>query len=332
MPKVSGLVAEEPLMVIANPGAGNAAQSDRRCAIIMAGGDGTRLASLTRAITGRDVPKQFCALLGEQTMLEQTRVRVALAIAPEDTLTVVNRKHEVFYAPLLRDEPGRNVVVQPSNRGTAPALLYAMLRLAAKCPGASVAVMPSDHYLSDEREFMRHVDAAFNIVAGRPELTVMLGMAALAPETSYGWIEPGNSLFTGDFVLSSVRSFVGTPPLDTAINLMRRGSLWNSCVIVARISTLIGLIMMAEPELYVAFASIRHLFGTAAEREAIDRIYVDIVERSFAHDILTSCPVNLAVMPVRGVAFADLGEERRVLDTARRIGVMPAWMTAAAPG
>jgi mannose-1-phosphate guanylyltransferase len=313
-------------MISSNANAGKSALSDRRCAIIMAGGDGTRLASLTRAITGHDVPKQFCALLTEHTLLEQTRRRAALTIAPEDTLTVVSRKHEPFFTPLLRNDPGRNVVIQPSNRGTAPAL-----RLAAKCPGASVAVMPSDHYLSDEREFMRHVDAAFNIVAARPELTVMLGMAALAPETSYGWIEPGTSIFSGDFVLSSVRSFVGTPPLDTAISLMRRGSLWNSCVIVARISTLIGLIMMAEPELYFAFASMRHLFGTTFERDSVDRLYADVAERSFAHDILKSCPVNLAVMPVRGVAFTDLGEERRVLDTARRIGVTPTWMTQSAP-
>jgi mannose-1-phosphate guanylyltransferase len=310
--------------------AGTSSPRNRRYAIIMAGGDGTRLASLTRAITGHEVPKQFCALLGEQTLLEQTHRRVALAIAPEDTLTVVSRKHRAFYTPLLRDVPSRNVVVQPSNRGTAPALLYSLLRLAASDPDASVAVMPSDHYLSNEREFMRHVEAAYSVVEGRPELTVMLGMAALAPETSYGWIEPGNSLFTGNFVISSVRNFVGTPPLDTAIDLMRRGSLWNSCVIVARLSTLIGLIMMAEPQLYFGFSSIRHLFGTAFEGEAVDKVYLDAPERSFAHDILTSCPVNLAVMPVRGVAFTDLGEAHRVLDTARRIGITPKWMAQAA--
>ncbi len=310
--------------------AGKATHRDRRYAIIMAGGDGTRLASLTRAITGHEVPKQFCALLGEHTLLEQTRRRAALGFLPENTMTVVSRKHEPFYSPLLHDMPNGNLVVQPSNRGTAPALLYSLMRLAAKAPDASVVVMPSDHYLSNEREFMRHVDAAFNVIDGRPELTVMLGMAALAPETSYGWIEPGISIFNGDFRISAVRSFVGTPPLDTAIDLMRRGSLWNSCVIVARISTLIGLIMMAEPLLYFSFSSIRHLFGSAFEHEAVTRLYAEAPERSFAHDILKSCPVNLAVMPVRGVAFTDLGEAHRVVDTARRIGITPKWMAESA--
>jgi len=43
-------------------------------AIILAGGDGTRLLSLTRRIAGLDLPKQFCQILGKETLLEQTRL------------------------------------------------------------------------------------------------------------------------------------------------------------------------------------------------------------------------------------------------------------------
>ncbi len=312
-------------MIVQNKPSGR----DRRCAVIMAGGDGARLAPLTRAITGTDAPKQFCALLGSEALLTDTRRRARLAISTDDTMLVVSRKHEQFYAPLVNDVPARNLVVQPSNRGTAPALLYALLRIAADGRDASIAVMPSDHFLSNEREFMRHVGAAFDIVARRPELTVMLGMAALAPETSYGWIEPGPAMISGSFAISSVRNFVAAPKHEAAIDLMRRGSLWNSCVIVARLSTLLALIMMAEPELYLDFAAARHLLGTAAEREAVERLYDAAPVRSFAYDVLASCPVNLAVMPVRGVAFTDLGETCRVLDAARRIGLTPKWADAA---
>ncbi len=87
--------------------------------------------------------------------------------------------------------------------------------------------------------------------------------------------------------------------------------------------------MMAEPELYLDFATARHLLGTAAEREAVERLYDAAPIRSFAYDVLASCPVNLAVMPVRGVAFTDLGEACRVLDAARRIGITPKWADAA---
>ena len=56
-------------------------------ALILAGGDGTRLRALTRRLAGDDRPKQFCALLGEQTLLEQTRRRAARLIAPARTLS-----------------------------------------------------------------------------------------------------------------------------------------------------------------------------------------------------------------------------------------------------
>ena len=77
-------------------------QSDR-WAIILAGGDGTRLRPLTRVIAGDERPKQFCAVLGNDTLLDQTRSRVALSVAPAQTLFVLTRAHAPFYAPLLGD-------------------------------------------------------------------------------------------------------------------------------------------------------------------------------------------------------------------------------------
>jgi mannose-1-phosphate guanylyltransferase len=114
-------------------------------AVILAGGDGTRLKPLTRRIAGDDRPKQFCSVLGKGTLLEETHRRAALELAPERTLYVVNRLHEPYYASILFDQPSANLVTQPSNRGTAPAILYSLLRIAAIDPNALVAFFPSDH-------------------------------------------------------------------------------------------------------------------------------------------------------------------------------------------
>ena len=78
---------------------GNAHSND--WAVILAGGDGTRLKSLTRHIAGDERPKQFCSVLGRATLLEETQDRAALEIIPERTLFVVNRAHENFYRPVL---------------------------------------------------------------------------------------------------------------------------------------------------------------------------------------------------------------------------------------
>ena len=68
-------------------------------AVILAGGDGSRLKSLTRKIAGDERPKQFCSVLGQKTLLEETRARAALELASQRTLNVLNRAHEPYYVP-----------------------------------------------------------------------------------------------------------------------------------------------------------------------------------------------------------------------------------------
>lgn len=46
--------------------------SGHRWGVILAGGDGRRLLPLTRKIAGDDMPKQFCTIVGDGTLLEQT--------------------------------------------------------------------------------------------------------------------------------------------------------------------------------------------------------------------------------------------------------------------
>ena len=138
-------------------------------AVILAGGDGVRLRSVTRGITGDDRPKQFCPLVGEDALLIETRRRVGLTVPAHRTLVVVNRAHERFYTPLLADLRTPALAAQPENRDTAPAILYALLLLAGRRAGADpVAFFPSDHYLSDDVAFMGQVEQAFEGCARPP--------------------------------------------------------------------------------------------------------------------------------------------------------------------
>src|SRR5215831_200722 len=111
-------------------------------ALLLAGGDGRRLRPLTRIIAGDDRPKQFCQILPGHTLLEVTERRVARVVPSQRTLVALTRAHERYYRPLLQNRPARALLVQPENRGTAPAILYGALRIAADAPLATVATFP----------------------------------------------------------------------------------------------------------------------------------------------------------------------------------------------
>lgn len=181
-----------------------------RWGVILAGGDGFRLRSLTQTIAGDDRPKQFCSILGEETLLNQTRRRAGLLIPAGRTLVAVTRCHERFYAPLVAETGSEAVVVQPENRGTAPAILLALLRVAARAPAASVAILPSDHHVSEDGAFMAYVDAAFDAILAHPGLVTLLGITPDGAEAEYGWIERDEWIRgQGPGALYRVRRFLG---------------------------------------------------------------------------------------------------------------------------
>ena len=295
-------------------------------AILLAGGEGKRLASLTRTITGDSTPKQFCPLVGNESMFEQTRTRVSSLISADRIISVLTRTQERFYRPMVGETPSPNLLIQPENRGTAPAILYALLRIAQLDSSARVALFPCDHFVDDDREFMRHVELAVDATESRPELTVLLGIAPDRPETSYGWIESGESIGKGPVL--SVRQFWEKPHAELAAELFYRGCLWNSSVIVARASTLLGLFIIALPNLYLSFKKVQATFGTNLEDETIRRLYASLSTTGFSDDVLVRHGVNLGVLPVAGVHWNDLGEPHRVLETLHRLGIRHVWQAA----
>ena len=291
-------------------------------AVILAGGDGTRLQSMTRAITGDNRPKQFVPVIGRSTLLDQTRRRVALSIEPSRTLIVVTQKHRRFYQPLANEVAPSLLVEQPINKGTAPAILYALLRIAMRSPKAIVALFPSDHFFADDEEFMAHIDVAIDAVKVQPEKVMLLGITPTAPETEYGWIEPQPSILaSAERSITRVRKFWEKPGVHLATSLMNRGCLWNSFVMVGRVDALLRMTRSALPELYAGFAAVTPAFESAAEQKAAYQLYMQIEETNFSHQVLTVRPEDLMVMRVGDVGWSDLGDPNRVLSTLARIGV-----------
>jgi len=292
-----------------------------RWAVILAGGDGTRLQPLTRVISGDDRPKQFCSLFGGPTLLERTKHRVAQLLPVEQTLTVVTQTHEAFYKPWQESKARVQLFVQPKNCGTAPAILLSLLRIIQHSPTATVAFFPSDHYIANEPLFMSHVESAFFEAQRHPKMIVLLGVKPDTPETQYGWIEPEISLWQQSPAVFGVRRFWEKPPAIIAPRLMRQGCLWNSFVMTGRAGAFLQLTRRALPELCQSLSEITSVLGTGEEQTALQQVYSTIQPANFSSEVLACWPNYLLVHPVSGVGWCDLGEPGRALSALQRSGL-----------
>jgi mannose-1-phosphate guanylyltransferase len=253
-----------------------------------------------------------------------------LELAEERTLCIVNQAHEPFYAPILADKRPANLVAQPRNAGTAPAILYGLLRIAAADPQAVVALFPSDHYISDSRKFMNHIRTALDTARVRRDVVILLGVEPESPEVEYGWIEPTPS-DKGNAKVFGVRRFWEKPNQMLAQILQLRGCLWNSFVMVASVQALLDIIESATPGLYRAFACLTPLFATRTEARAVTQLYQSLEEINFSHQVLAQLPQRLAVLKVSGVSWSDLGEPKRVMASLDMAGIHPHWVDSASP-
>ena len=299
-------------------------------AVILAGGDGTRLKSLTRKIAGDERPKQFCSVLGKKTLLEETRARAALELARQRTLYVVNRTMNRTMPRFW--ETSRRAIWWCNPAIAAPRRQF----FTACCESPPwiltrvVAFLPSDHYVSDNEKFMAHIRAALETARRRTDLVILLGLDPESPEVEYGWIEPAEPI-RGQSRIYAVRRFWEKPNQLLAQVLQLRGCLWNSFVMVASVQALLGIVESAIPQLYTSFIGLAPFLGTPEETNLIRTLYERMTEANFSHQVLAHRPEQLAVLKVTGVRWNDLGEPKRVLASLSMAGIRPHWLEASLP-
>src|SRR3984893_16604190 len=163
-------------------------------AVILAGGDGTRLQSLTLRIAGDRRPKQFCSFFGGETLLTQTRARLEALFQVDRELFVVTLFHEIYYREELRNVEKSRIITQPLNRGTGVAVAVALVHILQRDPDAVVVLVPCDHYYSDNEAFGRAIRSVISSAEQYPDAVVLLGAEAHYAEIEYGWIEVGSAI------------------------------------------------------------------------------------------------------------------------------------------
>ncbi|KGJ19066.1 mannose-1-phosphate guanylyltransferase/mannose-6-phosphate isomerase [Paracoccus sanguinis] len=209
--------------------------------VLLAGGSGTRLWPVSR----KSFPKQFAPLIGAQSLFQASALRLAgpryaapLVLTGADFRFIVTEQlGEIGVAP-------QGVLIEPSGRNTAPAVLAAALHVAAQDPDGLILVAPSDHVVPDAEAFGRAVDRAVPLAqAGR---IVTFGIQPTRAETGYGWLELDES---ADPDTAPLRRFVEKPDAATAARMLAEGDfLWNAGIFLFTARTMIAAFRAHAPE------------------------------------------------------------------------------------
>lgn len=297
--------------------------------VILAGGDGTRLRPLTRLLSDDGRPKQFSPLVGGKTLLAQTRLRVASCVDTGRTLFALKKAHEPFYQEELETVPPTRLIIQPSNRGTLPAILWSLLRVARLDDEAVVAFFPSDHYYARQEKFIEGIRDGFELAKSHTRNVILMGAVANRPEVEYGWIEPDTTVAncTGDRV-ARVKRFWEKPSSEIAQGLLQHGYLWNTFVMVGRASAFLGMIQQSALDIYRKFESILAVPGEELETEMMQGLYKDLPIADFSRIVLSASTERLCVASLGDIGWSDLGDPRRLVTTLFETGIENQWVTA----
>lgn len=283
-------------------------------ALVLAGGFGRRLESLTRRLFGEAIPKQFCSFGNRHSLLQETIVRL-VPLVPTNRLTVVVDASQVGRAQAqLRPFRGAKLVVQPCDRGTAAGVLLPLRSIASRAPDALVVLAASDHGVVDAESFRATLRRAEAAVREHPERLVLVGADAAAPTTDYGWIVRGAPL-AGD--LDRVARFIEKPERELAESLWRSGAArWNTMVLVATARALLALFERQLPELVAAMARLPADVGVADSSFA--RRYAELTAANFSAEVLgTAGDLAVVTLPARA-GWTDLGTEERMAEWLAR--------------
>ena len=246
--------------------------------------------------------------------MQEARQRAERSIYPDQILYSVTRTHQDYYVRDLADRTSQRIV-QPGNKGTAPAILSALLCISQMDPDGIVAILPCDHYYSRECVFTSTLESAFAIAGARTGSIVLLGAQPKAPEVQYGWIELGETVVSPHCGVFHVRSFQEKPPLPVAERLLRSGSLWNTFVMVGHVNAFLELALASVPGLVHALRAARICLGRDSETRIAEWLYGRIAPTDFARQVLSPEARRLTTIPLGESEWNDLGDPGRVLST-----------------
>lgn len=279
--------------------------------IILAGGMGRRLWPLSR----KNRPKQFIDMFDTgRTLLQQTFDRFA-RIVPSDHIFISTFED---YTALVREQlpeaAEENILSEPVQLSTGPAVTWAAYFIAHLDPEANVVVTPADQFIDNEERFVETMQHGLRFVESSNDF-MAIGMSPTHPNTAYGYIQKGEESSTKR--LFSVKSFSEKPSPEYARLFMESGEfLWNTGIFLWHAPTMIKLLSCVAPAVAQHIAEAPNGLSRQEELDLVKRFYPANVHRSIDLVILEMCG-NVKVFEAN-FGWADVGSWIEVHNEARK--------------
>jgi mannose-1-phosphate guanylyltransferase/mannose-6-phosphate isomerase len=212
--------------------------------VILSGGVGSRLWPLSR----EHYPKQLLPLVGNNTLLQNTVMRLEPLADKLAPLMICNETHRFLVAEQLRSigiSPTR-IILEPVGRNTAPAVAVAALIALTLEPEAVLLVLPADHIIANAAAFCEAVTAGLPLA--QANYLVTFGIVPNRPETGYGYINAVDAI--EETKALSVKRFVEKPDIETAQQYISSGKYyWNSGMFLFKASQYLKELEQFEPDI-----------------------------------------------------------------------------------
>jgi mannose-1-phosphate guanylyltransferase len=278
------------------------------CAVLLAGGRGTRFWPRSRTRT----PKQLLNIAGRETMLRETVARLAPVVPRANVWAVTNIEQAAAVRREMRGARQSHILAEPVGRNTAAAIGLAAVHLAHEQDDALMAVLPSDSYVADVAGYRGVVRAALDL-ARTPGNLVVIGVPPTRPETGYGYIEREATEAQGGTKQGyAVRRFTEKPSLETAQQYIATGRyFWNAGMFFWRVSTFLGNLQKFLPATHAALLELGKTIGTKRYSSALRRIYPKLESISVDYAIMERATQpgsdsKVFVIPAE-VGWSDIG-------------------------
>lgn len=279
--------------------------------VIMAGGRGTRLWPMSR----QGKPKQFQKLVSENTMLQDTYLRLRKIVEPADIYVSTNKEYVAEVKKELPEIPAENIIAEPVGRSTAPCIALSAAIISAKDENATIGFFPADHLIKNPENLLKAIEQGEKLLEKYPDYLITFGITPTTPDTGLGYIEKNSILGKIDSVeFYKAKRFVEKPDFKTAQKYLDSGNFyWNSGMFLFKVGTIIEKFKTYVPDIYERLIKIKSAVGSENFEAVLEEEFPKMDKISLDYAVMENEP-NVVLVPVTS-DWSDVGSWTALKDT-----------------